>query len=488
MNKYIILLLLISKLAFSYINIYPTKFSERIDGKGAFKVFTLANNTDEELRYRIYLEDEKENKLSPFVEIYPKSISLKPSEKKEFKVFVKAAKNTKNGKYTTKLVVKQVGLPNKEKKDKDDIFTIFKLKMFGFVGEKQNVLIKKDLIDFKNISFFDKLNDNYIYTADKISYLLDENFKIKKLDYEIVNKVDNSLVYVRDNKYGVLDKDLNVILKDFDLIMPSNAYGIYLAKKDNFFGSIDETSKIAANFVYDRIFQYKNNYALIFKNGNFGLIDKRGRYILPPLYQEIYFAENGNYIFKKNDKYIDSSGKVLDVDKIYPTFSSYPIFEKNESLGVIDLYRLKLSDNNYSEISLNIDNSIILSKENKYALVNVHDFFENRKIDYEYNYVTRLSENMYIVSDDDSGLEKLVNTRINEKSENYEKIERINDNVFFAKNDDENIDIYTRNKGKIRSIKKSDLVFVNDKYLVLDKDTSYYEIIDVLEEKPWKKF
>lgn len=485
MNKYFfIIYFLISTLSFSYINIYPTKFSERIDGKGISKTFKLYNNTNSVIRYRVFLEDEKNiNSMSPFVEIYPKSITINPSEQKEFKIFVKADNTTKVGKYTTKLVVKQVNIPNINNNE-NEILTIFKLKMFGYVGPKQNPLLKKDILDFNKIKFFTKIdNESYLYTDNSGSYILDENMKKTKLPYEILNKFDNVFLYKKDENYGLLNKNMENIAYGYKSIFKANTYGIYIAYDGKHYGTIDENGKIATKFIYDRIFPYKSNYALVYKNNKFGLIDKRGRYILPPLYSEIFFSENGNYIIKKNDKYIDSNDKILNIDKIYPTLGDYPVFEKNGKLGIIDIYKLKISKNDFEELSLNIDNSVILSKESKYALINVNDFFSNIKINYDYNYVIQLAENIYTVSDDDSGLEKIINTKLKEISEKrYEDISKVNDNIFFAKKDGL-IDIYTKNGGKIASVKRENIVYINDSYLILNKENGFYEIINALEEK-----
>lgn len=134
MKRLFVLLIIFSKLTYSYINIYPTKFEKDVT-KGANETFKLYNRSDKEVRYRIYLEENnKENDMSKWSEIYPSSLKLSPLEEKEIRLFIKPPKNTPKGKYKTKLVIKQVGIPKEKNKSKINFFTIFKLNMIGYVG------------------------------------------------------------------------------------------------------------------------------------------------------------------------------------------------------------------------------------------------------------------------------------------------------------------------------------------------------------------
>lgn len=485
-NFFIILVyLLINISSFSYINIYPVKFNERIDNDGAYKTFKLYNSTSSDIRYRIYIEEDENsnNSMVNFIEIYPKSITLKPLEEKEFKIFIKAPKDTKNGKYTAKLVVKEVEIPNLNQKENSNKFlTLFKLRMTGYVGEKENLKIPKNIIDFKNISFFDIYQENIVFSDNESSYKLDSNFEKEKLNYFITDRIDNVYIFKRNNKFGILDKSFNEITFGYDKIFKSNAYGIYFAYNGKF-GALDENGKIAIPFDFDYILPFKSNYALILKENKFGLVDKRGNFLVKPLFDEIYYTSNGNYIVKKDNKYIDSNNKVLNIDKIFPTLLDYPIYEKDEKLGIIDLYKLKILENKYSEISLDIDSGVILSNNGKYALSNINNFLYNRKNEYIYNYVTKISPDIYSVSEDDTGLEKIINTKTQFKSDiSYNEIQKINDNVFLAKTDDK-IDVFTSKNNKIKTIKNiNEIIYINDSYIILDTN-NLYEIIDVLEDK-----
>lgn len=123
--------------AFGYINIYPTKFDKNIKEE-AYEEFTLYNRTQRDLKYRVYLEDlPNENSMTKWIEVYPRSISLKPLEEKTIKLLVSAPKNTPKGKYTSNLIIKEVEDPLM-KKNQDDkkvqLLTLLKLKLNGYIN------------------------------------------------------------------------------------------------------------------------------------------------------------------------------------------------------------------------------------------------------------------------------------------------------------------------------------------------------------------
>lgn len=128
------LFLVFSKISYSYINIYPTKFEKNITD-GINESFKLYNGSGEQVRYRVYLEKGRQNDMSDWIEIYPNSITLNPLEEKEVRLSINPPKEAKEGKYKSKLVVKEVGIPRKKTEKKVNFFTIFKLNMTGYIGE-----------------------------------------------------------------------------------------------------------------------------------------------------------------------------------------------------------------------------------------------------------------------------------------------------------------------------------------------------------------
>lgn len=133
MKKIIVLLLFIcfNSYIFSYINIYPVKFDKNIssDVEGEFFLY---NRTKENKKYRIYLENSEDSEFANWIEIYPKSILLKPLEEKSFKIYIKTPSNAEKGIYSTNLIVKEVESVEKNRDNKKTkILTKLKMKLIG---------------------------------------------------------------------------------------------------------------------------------------------------------------------------------------------------------------------------------------------------------------------------------------------------------------------------------------------------------------------
>ncbi|WP_448821282.1 hypothetical protein [Cetobacterium sp.] len=133
MKKIIVLLLFIcfNSYIFPYINIYPIKFDKNISSD-VEEEFFLYNRTKENKKYRIYLENSEDSEFANWIEIYPKSILLKPLEEKSFKIYIKTPSNAEKGIYTTNLIVKEVESVEKNRDNKKTkILTKLKMKLIG---------------------------------------------------------------------------------------------------------------------------------------------------------------------------------------------------------------------------------------------------------------------------------------------------------------------------------------------------------------------
>lgn len=134
MKILILVFIIFSNISYSYINIYPTKFEKDITN-GANESFKLYNRSGETIKYRVYFEKGEKNDMSQWGEIYPNSIALNPLEEKEIRVSIKPPKFASKGVYKAKMIVKEVGVPKKERDKKVNFFTLFKLNMTGYIGE-----------------------------------------------------------------------------------------------------------------------------------------------------------------------------------------------------------------------------------------------------------------------------------------------------------------------------------------------------------------
>lgn len=188
MKKIFIIQFLLIKIAFGYINIYPSFLYEKLTDNGIFKIFTLTNRSNDRIKYRLYLEDNQSKDIE--VEVYPKSITLSPFEKKEFKILIKKSSNKNlNQEFTEKLVIKEVELPKQNK----TIMSMLKLKLSGFQGNLKPKLkiekISSSKITITNIGTRTGLYEIYDKNEQFIdSFILKKNEK-KEFPLEFKNLI-----------------------------------------------------------------------------------------------------------------------------------------------------------------------------------------------------------------------------------------------------------------------------------------------------------
>lgn len=217
-----LLFLILSLKAFSYMQVAPLVFDKRID-KGATEEFYITNPTNKEVGYRIYKEKSDNGlDMTPYMEFYPKSLKLKSGETKKLKVYIESPKESKKGEYTAILGIKEVNIPNAEKKDNGSLIlsTDLKLELAGYVGDL-NPKLKIDNLKYENNNLnFSIKNIGEIRTkievylkinnSKELVYL--DSFRLLKGASDKINKKISSknisiVILDKDGK-RVLEKDL----------------------------------------------------------------------------------------------------------------------------------------------------------------------------------------------------------------------------------------------------------------------------------------
>lgn len=140
----IVCYILLSLNIFAYINISPTTLDKNI-GVGAYEEFTLYNNTSVPYRYKITpiaMEGQNIKDMSEWVEVYPKVVTVYPTEGQKFKVYIKAPKGTSEGDYGVFLNIRQMSAPKLEGDNQEDVavgmvvMTNLNMGIYGYVGDK----------------------------------------------------------------------------------------------------------------------------------------------------------------------------------------------------------------------------------------------------------------------------------------------------------------------------------------------------------------
>ena len=227
----------VSLSASAYINLAPTALDKNIKA-GAYQEFTLFNDTTIPFRYKITPMAMTENKkvidMSKWIEVYPKIVTVKPTEAKKFKVYVKADKGALEGDYGAFLSIKQMSAPKLKGEEAENlgagmvVMVNLNMGIYGYVGDEvpkieviEPSVYKKEGKSFLKMKVKNKTNrlvkinveiegrKNYFYTVGETRAFKGETLVF---DHEIKNLGDK-----KANKVIITDVETEKVLEEIKL-------------------------------------------------------------------------------------------------------------------------------------------------------------------------------------------------------------------------------------------------------------------------------
>lgn len=227
----------VSLSASAYINLAPTTLDKNIKA-GAYQEFTLFNDTTIPFRYKITPMAMTENKkvidMSKWIEVYPKIVTVKPTEAKKFKVYVKADKGALEGDYGAFLSIKQMSAPKLKGEEAENlgagmvVMVNLNMGIYGYVGDEvpkievtEPSVYKKEGKSFLKMKVKNKTNrlvkinveiegrKNYFYTVGETRAFKGETLVF---DHEIKNLGDK-----KANKVIITDVETEKVLEEIKL-------------------------------------------------------------------------------------------------------------------------------------------------------------------------------------------------------------------------------------------------------------------------------
>ena len=224
--------------SFAYINISPTTMDKNIK-VGAYEEFSLFNDTTIPFRYKItpvaMTENKKVQDMSKWVEVYPKIVTVNPTESKKFKVYIKADKNAPEGDYGTFLNIRQMSAPKLKGQATESIgagmvvMVNLNMGIYGYVGDEvptvevveKPQIYKKDGKSFLKMKLANKTNRLARIKVEvegkrKYFYPIGESrvFKGETLVYD--NEIKN-LGDSKASKIIISDTETKKVLKEIKL-------------------------------------------------------------------------------------------------------------------------------------------------------------------------------------------------------------------------------------------------------------------------------
>ncbi len=273
----------------------------------------------------------------------------------------------------------------------DPVFTDAEDFSEGYAGVQKNDLYGyinkagKTKIEFQYSEASAFINNVAIVQKDKRYFLIDYSNKTLSAKYDdIADFTEGMAIVKKNNLYGAINQNGQEIIKpSFDIISDFSE-GLAVFLKNGKCGFLDKQGFVAIGPIYDWVSSYKNGQSRVQYNKYFGLLNKKGDFVIEPSFDLINETANGIYVVVKNNLYgfIDSTGCYLSEIKYNYTPSLKPIEIANgKFMRLISTKKQELqtgnghkyfSDQNFEEISLPVNNFVIVKEKNKFNLFNLN--------------------------------------------------------------------------------------------------------------------
>ena len=182
--------------------------------------------------------------------------------------------------------------------------------------------------------------------------------------------IDEAGKYVINPQYGAEYYDTYSIA--YELSNADNVKKVLLpAMKNEKYGYIDIKGNTVIDFQFDSTSGFdENGYALVSVGSKVGLIDKKGKYILNTVYDDLWLLEDDLYCFCENNKYglIDTDGTEIaapQFDSIVSAGDGYLYVVLGDKIGLIDLEGKYVINPVYAQL-YNYSNGLFLAGDDTY--------------------------------------------------------------------------------------------------------------------------
>ncbi len=175
------------------------------------------------------------------------------------------------------------------------------------VREKDSIVLKP----FSN--YVSKINtlkdkDYFVYEKENKYGIIDINGNILlPTIFDEINRFYNQIAVVKEkDKFGFINKNLQLIQKPIFLEVRDFIFDVSFVKSpvNNKFACIDKNMNFLSDFIYEKVFIYDGDYARIIKDDKWGLIDKKCKEVVNSEYDYISESINDVLSFIKNNRIV----------------------------------------------------------------------------------------------------------------------------------------------------------------------------------------
>lgn len=271
-------------------------------------------------------------------------------------------------------------------------------------------------LDYEWLSFS---NDSQVMVVkNKLVGLTDTkgNFIIP-IKYKKISVLGSNRFLLTDakDKCGIVDAKMNIIIPfEYDNLGWGKSKSHIWACKDNKCGYINDKNETEIPFVYmnigselQEVQQFINDYAVVYKDGLAGVIDRTGKMIIPFIYKSIikdYFYGNKNHFIARLN---DEQQTILNAQNefvIPPIVGEIKFYEnglflvsKDKKYGIVNSkgeWKQKIEFDAHSSFEKRLQ----LMKKGKWAVI---DADGNFMMDFKYSRISCSENGLMCVSEDD---------------------------------------------------------------------------------------
>lgn len=309
-----------------------------------------------------------------------------------------------------------------------------------------------------------KLVNNEYEQISVDGYYTDENgYKYAGYIVSIKNEDGYRYGYLNSQGEKILDTEYNELSRVSTIEDNNNAY--LICAKNGQYGVSKSQKNILENEYQSITYDSTNKVFVVEKSKKYGIVDIEGKEIVPVQYSQIDIT--GIYLYAKNEQGItvyNSNGTQANIDSnvaiLNTSNEKYKIRINNENgtkYGVINKEGKQLIKEEYNYISYLYDNYFIVSAEN--GKLGIVDDKENIKIEIKYDSLQKIQETDLIqtsISEDKTtqifskDMKKICEMKnaVIEKEKDYIKIYNEKESKYISKEGKElkNTEVYSDNK------------------------------------------
>jgi hypothetical protein len=265
---------------------------------------------------------------------------------------------------------------NEEENFSEGYALVQKGELYGYISKTGKTKIEPQFTDAESFS-----NHVAIVQKNNSFYLIDHSNKPLSAGYDEIADFSEGLAIVKKSgRYGAVNRNGDEVIKPVFETLGDFSEGFAPFQKNGKYGFSDKQGFTAIPPVYDWVGNFRNGLCRVQFNKYFGLINRKGDFVIEPAFDLVDEAAKGIYLVVKNNLYgfVDSTGCSLsELKYLYNPALKADMLANEKFMRLITAKKQDLqnrngqkyfADQNYEEVSLPVNNLVIVKERNKYGL------------------------------------------------------------------------------------------------------------------------